>query len=161
MCVIIDICCLSRVFDKTNKEHADFAPILKWLTPPGKGNMIYGGSTYQRELGESARYIRFINQLRTAGRAIKLIDADVDRIQTAVQKKINDARCDDYHLIAMVIASRCCVVCTCDIRAIPYLTNTALYRDYHMKRPRIYMSKSNKALCSDRHIVGVCRRRKA
>lgn len=157
MCVVIDTCCLSRVFEKENAEHSHFASVLTWVTAPSKGSIVYGGSKYQAELEEARKFIKFINQLRTAGRAIRLDDAKVDKIAREVRKQINDRAFNDEHLVAIIIASRCCVICTCDKTAMPFLRNVAIYRKYQVKRPKIYSGKANKSLCSDKHITGICR----
>lgn len=161
MCVVIDSCSISRVFDQSNKEHHDFVPILKWISAPSKGNkgrMVYGGSTYQQELeGAGHEYVRMVNELSRAGRVVKLDDAEVDRIERALKKQVNDQRCDDQHLIAIVIVSRCAIVCTNDTRAFPYLKRNDLYRPHGLTRPRIYRRKTNRDLCSPSNIIGRCR----
>lgn len=156
MCVLIDICCIPRVFDQGNKEHDDFAPILEWITPPNRGSMVYGGSTYRKELERAGKYIKIINALKTGGRVVKLNDKEVDDIEREVRRKINDRYCDDPHLIAIVIASKCAVVCTCDDRALPYLKQSDLYQPHGSKRPKIYKRKKHCTLCRDENIVGRC-----
>lgn len=49
MPIIIDINCLGSVFDSRSKKHGDFKPVFDWITN-GKGKLVYGGSTFKREL---------------------------------------------------------------------------------------------------------------
>jgi hypothetical protein len=61
------------------------------------------------------------------------------------------------HLVAIVIVSRCCVVCTDDEMAIAYLRNPKVFRRYKVKRPKIYRHKTHVGLCCDANVAPVCR----
>lgn len=155
MCLVLDTCCVSCVLDATNKFHADFEPILKWVTE-GKGKLIYGGSKYKTELAALSGYTRFFKQLETARRMIEMPEDQVDRLASQVKKQVQDAKFNDEHLIALIAISRCCVVCTNDKLADKFLKRSDLYPS-GVKKPKIYRAKKHFKLCCDRHIAPICR----
>lgn len=157
MCLVIDTCCLAIVFDGGNKKHVKFVPVLKWVTE-GKGRMIYGGTKYDTELRRTVKILGIVGELRKARRAIHLDAAQVDPIATALKTKCPEPEFDDEHIVALVLASRCCVVCTDDNNAISYLKRVDLFSEYGVTRPSIYKGhKDHRKLCCDKHIVGICR----
>jgi len=154
MCVIVDTCTFSAVFNPKNKNHNKFRPIKSWILE-GKGKMIYGGEKYNKELAGSF-YLSVLAQLKTARKLVKVDDAEVDKAAADLKERYPQARFDDEHLVAIATVSRCCVICTDDKRALPYITDKDLY-PADMKLPKIYRSAKNASLCSDKHIVKVCR----
>jgi hypothetical protein len=92
-------------------------------------------------------------------RAIKIPNGTVDPIAAALKVRFPEAEFDDEHIVALVIASRCCVVCTNDKTAITYLKRRDVFSDYNgINRPSIFRGhKYHHRLCCDEHIVGICR----
>jgi len=158
MCLVIDTCCLSTVFESASKKHANFVPVLKWVTA-GKGRMIYGGTKYDTELGKITKVLSIVSELDKARRAIRVPTATVDALAAELKEKYPEQEFDDEHIVALVIASRCCVVCTEDNIAISYLKRSDVFSDYAgVERPRIYRGhRTHKNLCCDEHIVEICR----
>ena len=78
MCLIIDTDCLSRVFLGRNKEHAKFAPVLKWIN--NGGFMVYGGSKYNAQLGGHIEVLGLVAELSKRRKTIKLSNSVVDPI---------------------------------------------------------------------------------
>jgi hypothetical protein len=155
MCLVIDTCCLLTVFDAKNKRHAKFAPVMNWLN--SKGRLIYGGTKYNQELGRLSRILSLVVELSKRRKTVRMSNDVVDPIATELKVKFPEPEFNDEHIVALVIASRCCVVCTDDSVAISYLRRVDVFRDYEVKRPSIYRGhKSNKALCCDKHLVKAC-----
>jgi hypothetical protein len=152
MCLVIDTCCLAKVFDGRNRQHFQFVPVLNWITS-GKGRMIYGGTKYRIELGQARKFVGIIAELARRGKTIQIPDDAVDGIAAALKARLTDTRFDDEHLVALVIASRCFVVCTTDHVAIAYLKHRDVYSSYNVTRPKIYSSYRNRDLCCDRHLI--------
>jgi hypothetical protein len=152
MCLVIDACCLAKVFDGNNHEHSDFVPVLNWITI-GKGRMIYGGTKYKTELAQASRFLRMVVNLERAGKTIRVPDDAVDEIASALKAKVTDPEFDDEHLVALVIVSRCLVVCTIDHIAMRYLKRKDMYSGYSVKKPRIYSSQRNANLCCEKHLI--------
>ena len=157
MCLVIDTCCIPPVFDRNNQNHPTFAPILEWITR-GNGRMIYGGTKYNEELGRAARYLRFVGELNRKGRTIQMPKQDVDAIAEKLKERIRHPAFNDEHLVALVIASRCCVVCTNDTTAIMYLRRPDLYTADKVRRPKIYRYRSHRNMCCDANLAPICRR---
>ncbi|PYV22794.1 MAG: hypothetical protein DMG27_17405 [Acidobacteria bacterium] len=154
MCLVIDACCIPKVFDTENQQHFNYAPVLEWVSSPsGKGRIIYGGTKYGDELLNLGRYRKIIIELKRMGRVVELPRDQVDRIAHALKAEITDAEINDEHLIAIVIASKCCVVCTDDDGAIHYLKRKEFYSNRRMKRPEIYHSLDNQKLCCRKNLL--------
>jgi len=158
MCIVIDTCCLASVFDGDNEKHSKFAPVLNWIDK-GKGCMIYGGTKYNSELGRATKILNIVTEFSRRRKTIQIPNATVDPIASALKVKFPSPEVDDEHIVALVIASRCCVVCTNDNKAISYLRNKGVFSDYSgVNRPSIFRGhKTHGKLCCDQHIVGVCR----
>jgi hypothetical protein len=158
MCLVIDTCCFALVFGGTIKEHDRFIPVLHWITE-GKGRMIYGGTKYNTELRKARWMLGIVAELSRKRRTIQIPNAIVDPIATALKVQFPEAAFDDEHIVALVIASQCCVVCTDDNKAIAYLKRRDVFSAYAgVERPKIYRGhKSHKKLCCDQHIVKICR----
>jgi len=157
MCLVIDACCLANVFNQKDKKHPLFAPVLDWIRN-GRGRMIYGGTKYNAELGRLPRVLGIIGELSKQRKTIQIASQTVDPIASELKMRFPEAEFDDEHIAALVIASRCHVVCTNDPGAISYLRRPELFADYQgVDRPSIYRGhKSHRKLCADRNIVGLC-----
>ena len=155
MCLVVDTNCIALVFNKANSEHPKFAPILKWLFQ-GNGRMIYGGKKYKSELAQMHRYGGILAELRRKGRLVEMPGSDVDAAAVKLKKKIPSKNFNDEHIVALVILSRCCIVCSNDRASYQFLQRRDLYPK-GMKPPKIYNQSRHHKLCCDRHVVDVCR----
>jgi len=158
MCLVIDADCLASVFKVKDKRHPLFKPVLDWISN-GKGRMIYGGTKYNTELTKVTEVLPIVGELSRRRKTVRLSNALVDPIASALKARVLDPKFNDEHLAALVIASRCCVVCTDDNVAISYLRRPALFADYAgVIRPSIYRGRKNhNKLCCDKHVVEICR----
>jgi hypothetical protein len=155
MCLIIDTCCIHRVFNVSSKEHAEFAPVLKWITR-GKGRMLYGGRKYKEELRAMTSYLRLFTEFQRQGKLVEVVGDKVDEFGEALKKRVPDKSFNDEHIVALVAISRCRVVCTDDKLSMPYLKRRDLY-PADVKPPKIYTARSHAKLCCDKHVVDACR----
>jgi hypothetical protein len=156
MCLVIDTNCLAAVFEEKAKNHRGFVPVFDWIRT-GRGRMIYGGTKYNIELGRITKILGIVGELSRQRRTIKLPNTTVDPIAVGLKEQFPDPNFNDEHIAALVIASRCCVVCTNDNAAISYLKRTDLF-PAGINRPKIYRGhKNHKDLCCDKHIVAICR----
>jgi len=155
MCGIIDTCVVAALLDKDNAEHANYVPVLKWILY-GKGKMVYGGSTYKKELGELRRYLKLIAEVNRAGKIVPVEDAAVDQAEKHAKVIIPHKDFDDPHIAAIVAVSGCRVICTRDGRSIPHLKRKELYPK-HIGVPRFYLSVRNKGLLNDGNLIDKCR----
>ena len=156
MCIIIDTCCLALVFNSKTKGHDDFKPVRDWIVD-GDGKMVYGGTKYKRELAKAHRYRRLVIEFKRAKLAIELDSLPVDNAEKQVTIKTCDTSFNDQHLVAIVIVSKCRLLCTCEKSALPFIKDASLY-PRGVKRPKIYSGKQNTRLLTDRNIAGICRK---
>jgi hypothetical protein len=141
MAIVIDSNCLAHVFSRDDQDHHEFSPVLEFVNA-GLGSLIYGGKTYLQELSRAPRFARLIRLLRDQGRAIHINDDAVDAAQRVIEGKINDARCDDPHIIALLATSNCGLLCSRDGRSFRYVKDPALYHRHHVG-VRIYTGRRN------------------
>lgn len=155
MCIVVDINTMASVFDINCSQHKDFKPVLDWVIK-GRGKIVYGGTKYIEELNKVKKYIPIIGQLKKAGKAIEVDKNEVDLWHSYVEKKENDPDFDDPHIVGLMIASKCLVVCTKDARSFKFLKKKELYPKW-AKRPKIYCSLKNINLLSDKNITEICK----
>ena len=155
MCIIIDSCCFASVFEKRALDHSDFRPVLEWVVA-GKGKIVYGGTKYRRELKRAKKYIFFIGELKRAGKTVELPSQIVDEIENETKQKISHRNFDDQHIVAMIIVSKCRLICTKDKRANPFIKEPSLYPK-KFKVPKLYCSSRNANLLRDDYIIEICR----
>ena len=134
MCLVIDANCFSLVFSKATNG---FTPVKVWIYD-GTGRMIYGGTKYNRELADGGMLPLF-KELSTARKTTLISNASVDAIAAELKLKFPEAKFNDEHIVALVIASRCRVVCSNDATAIAYLKRVDVFAGYAgVKRPKIF-----------------------
>lgn len=158
MCLVIDTCYLGEVFEPRSKEHSKFVPVLKWISQ-GNGRMIYGGTKYNSELKNVTKVLNALAELSRQRRVVHLPKAIVDPIARALKRRFPEPEFNDEHIVALVIASRCQVVCTDDNVAISYLKRNDVFHGYPgVGRPKIFRGHGSHArLCCDDHVVEACR----
>ena len=150
MCVIIDTNCLASVFERTSEKHDQFAPVLAWILS-GKGKLIFGGSKYIEELRKTPKYLRIINIFKDFGKVVQVDKMKVDTEQERIEAIITDKDFDDPHLPAIVIVSKCKVICSGDTRSIRFVTQPHLYPK-GIDVPKYYTSNKNTDLLCDKYI---------
>ena len=150
MAIIIDTNCFSNVFSRSSIKHKEFEPVLNWIIN-GKGIMIYGGTKYKEELRKAPKYLRLINLLKELGKVYIGADEEIDEYQSIIEKLRDNSDFDDPHLPAIVIVTKCRIICTEDIRSIPYVTDRKYYpKNYDL--PVYYTTSKNKNLLSDKYV---------
>jgi hypothetical protein len=152
MCIIIDTCTFSKVFNTTNKEHSRFVPVYDWIYKK-RAKIIIGGTKY---LGEMRHALKLLTEFEKKRQIIRLDTTIVDDTSCEVKQKEPSKKFNDEHLVAIIIVSGCRVICTDDTEAIPYLKRKDLYPQ-EAKPPSIYNRARHSKLCCDDNVVGICR----
>lgn len=156
MCIVIDQNTLAHVFNKEDIRHKEFKPVYDWIIHKN-GTMIFGGSQYIKELRTSRSYLDLVKLLKDIGKAKSINRKDVDDYQDQIKNKIANPKFNDPHLIAIVVKSKCRLICTGDLKAHKFIKNSLLYPK-KFPRPKIYCGRdSNKALLCDQNIVSFCK----
>lgn len=153
MCVIIDTCAFRSVFNKDAKHHVKFAPVFDWITNK-RGKIVVGGTTYLKEMADCGG-LSVLAEYERMNRLATVSTKQVDDYEKKLKSTLVHRDFDDPHLVALVVVSKCQVVCTEEKRAIPFLTRKDLYPK-KFKRPRIYRSSRNADLCCHENVVGAC-----
>jgi hypothetical protein len=156
MAIVIDANVFPCVFNIESENHAEFAPIKLWIER-GDGFLVYGGTTFKDELLQSYRRARFVRTLRDGGRAVEISSTAVDAIEAEVRVKVADTKCNDPHIIALLAAAKCALLCSHDKESFPFIKNRSLYPNGAPK-VRIYTSLRNTRLlvkCARESITNV------
>lgn len=124
--VILDTNCFSHVFNRNDKRNSEFEPFLKWLCY-GPGYLVYGGSKYLEELKKATRYTRLFQLLHNYNKADLYCSHSVDEEMERIIRFVDNPAFDDPHLAAIVVVSKCRVICTGDVRCVPFLKRKAIY----------------------------------
>lgn len=151
MAIIVDANCISRVFDKTDKEHEEFEPVHKWIIS-GKGVLIYGGTKYLKELSKFKRVLSLINKLKNYKNKVVVLDNDlVDTEEKRIENAVNDKEFDDPHIAAIVSVSKCRLICSLDARSETFILRSDIYPN-GVKPPKFYKGKRHTHLLCDSNI---------
>lgn len=150
MPVIIDTNCLANVFSKSSSRHPEFKPILDWIVQ-GKGMLVYGGSTYFKELRKTTKYLRILRLFKEQNKVI-IGDKDaIDELEKKNKEIFPDKDFDDPHLPAIAFNTKCMIICSEDIRSIKYIKDSRLYPQ-GFSVPVFYTGKRNSDLLCDKYV---------
>lgn len=144
MTIVVDVNAFPSVFDQKNEDHAEFAPVKAWIER-GEGFLIYGGTKFKGELLQSHRRVKLVRLMRDAGLALEIDDAVVDEMESQIRKKVASSACNDPHVIALLAAARCGLLCSRDKESYPYIKDRSLYPKACPK-VRIYTGLRNRDL---------------
>jgi predicted nucleic acid-binding protein len=144
MCIVIDINVIAMVFQQDNARHSEFVAVKEWLDAK-LGVVVYGGTKYKEELAKTIKHAKLLRLMRDGGRAITISDEAVDLIEKDVHAKTGGTDCDDQHVIALLGAARCSLLCSIDNRSFPFVHDKLLYPK-GAPRVKIYTSPRNKRL---------------
>lgn len=150
MAIIIDTNCFANVFIRTSANHEQFKPVLDWVVN-GKGLFVYGGSKYLNELKKAPKYLPILRFLKDVNKVYKGNTDNIDRIQSEIEANITDTDFDDPHLPAIVIDTKCKLICSEDKRSITFVKDKALYPK-GFSSPVYYTSSRNSDLLCDNYI---------
>jgi len=141
MCVVIDVNVFPSVFKENSADHDQFIPLHEWIIN-GSAKMVYGGTTYNQQLRELPKYSRYLGELERNHKLEKLDDIAVDTYEKQIMNALGNTSCNDAHIIAIVIESKCSVVCSKDTSSFPYIKQANLYPK-GVRRPSIYSENTN------------------
>ncbi len=154
MCLVIDACSFHSVFSLDPTRSARFKPIVRWLEF-GKGKLIYGGTKYAKEIcGSNA--LKILAELDRRGRLVRFENSRVDKLATKMKAQEPSKKFNDEHLVALVALSKCCVVCTDEEEAIPFLKRADFYPK-KVSPPSIYRNENHAHMCCNANVIGACK----
>lgn len=157
MCVVVDICSIPALFDPENKEHIELLPVYEWLMAK-KGKMVYGGSTYLGEKAALKKFSRFLGDFERSGIIRVPLAEDnerIDQIENEIKGKIPDSSFNDYHLAAILIVTKCRILCSKNSAHYIHIRDSHLYPQ-GMKIPYVYRDSKDIAVLTRRDVVRCC-----
>lgn len=156
MAIVIDVNVFQMVFDPSNVNHEDFAPVKAWIESR-EGFLLYGGTKYKQELLLSYRTAKLVRLLRDGGSAIEIRSEVVDAITEDVEKAVAGTKCNDPHIIGLLAAAHCNLLCSRDVESYPFIKSKKYYPKGAPK-VRIYSARRNVDLLkrSDRTKIRNC-----
>lgn len=155
MCIVIDANAVSSVFLESVCDHDDFAPVLQWIIE-GRGKIVIGGKTYNEEVFvRMSKYIGLFTELQRSNKIVKIDDDVVDDVEKSLVESHPDEKIQDAHLIAIIISSKCRLICTKDGRSFESIKNPKYY-PHGVTKPSLYTSKRNKDLLCEDNIAECC-----
>lgn len=159
MCLIIDAGAMPAVFSKNHSKHDDFVLVKDWVEN-GNGKVVYGGTTYKKELKNLQRFLGVISELDKKNRVLKQsksLDSEIDEEEERIRKLVKTKDFDDPHLAAIVSCTGVRIIASSDKRKDKYLKRKNLYRK-GIKVPKMY-SKADKhaGLLVEKNIATCCK----
>ena len=143
--IVIDIDCISRVFNKSNIEHAEYKPIYDGVVNHQSLKIAYGGATYCKELAKASTYRKLFSELVTASKAIPVDSGNVNQYEEVLKKDTEDKGFNDQHIIAIVVVGKCKIICSHDSTSYPFFQDPNLYPK-RFKRPKIYNGLGSRSI---------------
>ena len=158
MCIVVDANCLPAVFNEESSLHTEFKPVFDWIKE-GEGKLVYGGSKYTEELGRLTRSLKVVTTLGKTNKTVHISNQEVDDEQREVDKLCSHSRFNDSHLIAIILASGCRLLCSVDTSSFPFIKKKEFYagRNPSIKKPKIYTGQKNRSLLVDENIANICK----
>lgn len=152
MAIILDTNCFSHVFNPQDKEHGSFSPVLNWIIY-GNGFFVYGGTKYLNELKKCKRYHKIFRLLKDMNKVIhfKNKDKKIDEITDKLNQQYGNEDFDDPHLPAIVLVTKCKLICSTDVRSMPYVRNSKMYPK-NFGVPMYYTCEKDQDLLIDKNI---------
>jgi hypothetical protein len=150
MCIIIDTNVLGPVFDPTNIRHKTFKPVYDWVCT-GQGKIVYGGTKYLEEIGKFRKIFKILSD---AKRAISIDNVIVDASTLIAKNTITHNDFDDQHLVGLLLASKCKLICSDDKRAYQFFRHSLFFSKRN--RPKIYHTLKGAKLLDPKNIAQIC-----
>ena len=113
MCTVIDADTFSYFCNQDSKKYRDFQPVRDWIEN-GNRKIVYGGTDYQNHLNNHGKFLGYLTEQDRGGKTERLDDTEVDRVTNAIRTKYTRTDFDDHHIVAIVLISRCKLVCSMD-----------------------------------------------
>lgn len=113
MCVVVDADTFAYFTNPISSRHKEFQPVVKWVRS-SNSKFVYGGKTYGDQLDKYKGFRDFLTRMWQEGKTHKLNHKEVDDIENALARTITGPDYNDHHIVAIVLISRCKLVCSMD-----------------------------------------------
>jgi len=113
MCTVIDADTFSYFCNSDSAMYGDFQPVRDWIEN-SNCKIVYGGTDYLNHLNKHRKFLGHLTEQGRKGKIEHLNDDEVDCVTDAIKGNYTRADFDDHHIVAIVLISRCKVVCSLD-----------------------------------------------
>jgi hypothetical protein len=142
--VVVDTDSLSKVFDRTNREHKEYEPLRKSIIEQRRSVIMYGGTKYMNELKRASKFLRLFAELGKIHMASMLNAQTVDDEEKRIIDLTSDSRFNDHHIVAIVVIGRCNIICSSDTNSHSHYKNSLYYPK--CIRPKIYNGLASRGI---------------
>ena len=154
MCIVVDPPAFIPMFKTKDSEHHEFVQVKNWVAD-GPGKFVTGGSLYRAQLKKVGSVLAFLTELEKRGKVVRRSDATVDTEHVKVKRIEPNKKFDDPHLVALIRATGCRLICVRDNSAHKYLTDGKFYKQI-CAVPKLYTGAKNADLLCPKNIAGCC-----
>lgn len=155
MCIIVDPPLFIPMFKSDNPEHAKYLPVKLWVDK-GQGKFVFGGDKYLEELHAIKSILTILAEYERRG-LVKRISKETVNTEMSEAKRIEPRPdFDDPHLVALVRATGCKLICVNDPRSHKYLRAGKFYSSLKL-RPSLYTRAKNANLLCPANIAACCK----
>ena len=113
MCVVVDTDTFTYFSNHHSSRHEEFQPVIEWVRN-GNSKFVYGGTTYGDQLLRHKGFSDFLQEMWRDGKTSVVNRQEVDQIESVIRQQITGPRYNDHHIVAIVLISRCKLVCSID-----------------------------------------------
>ncbi len=152
MCTVIDANTFSYFCNPDSARYSDFQPVRDWIEN-SSCKIVYGGTDYENHLKNHQRFLGHLTEQGRKGKIEHLNDDEVDCVTDAIKGNYTRADFDDHHIVAIVLISRCKLVCSRDSGLINLIdacySSSGRYTIKHQlrirnfKKPSIYSGRGS------------------
>ena len=113
MCTVIDADTFSYFCNPDSAMYSDFQPVRDWIENSNR-KIVYGGMDYRNHLSNHKKFLGYLMEQSRKGKIERLNNYEVDRVTDAIKANYTRADFNDHHIVAIVLLSRCKLVCSRD-----------------------------------------------
>lgn len=143
------------MFKSGDPDHSTFLPVRDWVFN-GHGKFVLGGTQYFQELSKISTVLAVLKEYEKMHRLIKINNEEIDRHCAEVKAIEPSPDFDDPHLVALVRATGCKLVCVRDPRSHRFLKAVRFYASSKL-RPKLYTQRGNSILLCPKNIASCCK----
>lgn len=159
MCTVIDANTFAYFCNSHSAMYSDFQPVRDWIEN-SHCKIVYGGTDYQNHLDNDKKFLGYLMEQGRKGKIERLNKDEVDSVRDVLKGNYTRADFDDHHIVAIVLLSRCKLVCSRDsglksLIDICYSSSGSTIiksqlRIRNLRKPSIYRSRGSAATIRSR-----------
>ncbi len=143
MCTVIDADTFSYFCNSDSAMYSDFQPVRDWIEN-SNCKIVYGGMDYQNHLNNHKKFLGYLMEQSRKGKIERLNNSEVDRVTDVLKENYTSTDFDDHHIVAIVLISRCKVVCTRDNGLRNLIDKCYSSSGRHTIKSQLYIMRSRK-----------------